>query len=394
MKYLPIILLFVATTSSAQFAKNKCKFLGIAYRSSTPENFHTYWNQITPENRGFWTFVENDRDQMFWELIDVPYEKAKSKGFPFTHHAFIWNGTEPAWFWDLGPEEQKEEVEEWMKEFGERYPDADYIEVVNEPLHSIPFYAEALGGAGETGWDWLIWAFQKARQYNPNAKLVLNEYDVLNGVVSIDDYLEIINLLKQRGLIDYIGEQGHHLELTTNHTLQTNLDKLAATDLPILITAYDVNMKDDPGAGTSAFPSDKGQYARYLTQFPVIWEHPSVHGVTLWGYRQNEMIAPKAYLIRADGTERPALEWLRSYVTKQEGGLFCITGVDEETEKSFKVYPNPSEGKVSIDVDAEFVICDLVGKVIMKGYGPTVVDLPAGIHIVRSGQKTEKLVIR
>jgi endo-1,4-beta-xylanase len=328
MKYLYLIFLFVVTTASAQLAKDKCKFLGVAYRGSTPENFTMYWNQLTPENRGMWVFAETTQDQMDWSLLEGVYDRAKSAGIPFTHHAFVWGNYEPSWLADLTPEEQKDQVEEWIKSYGERFPDTDYIEVVNEPIHTPPSYAEALGGAGETGWDWVIWAFEKARQYNPNAKLILNEYDLLNGSSTINDYLEIVALLRERGLIDYIGEQGHRLELITNNTVLSSLDKLAESGLPILITAYDVNVKDDPGGGTSAHPSDKGQYARYYTQFPVIWQHPYVHGVTLWGYVQNQVENARAYLVRNDGSERPALVWLKSYVAAQEGGLFCVTGVD------------------------------------------------------------------
>ena len=53
----------------------------------------------------------------------------------------------------------------------------------NEPIHTPPNgtngnanYIQALGGAGATGWDWVIWAYTKAREYMPtNTKLLINE---------------------------------------------------------------------------------------------------------------------------------------------------------------------------------------------------------------------------
>ncbi len=65
---------------------------------------------------------------------------------------------------------------------GQRYPEIDMIDVVNEPLngHNPPDggsgranYKNALGGNGATGWDWVIRAFTLARQYLPNAKLII-----------------------------------------------------------------------------------------------------------------------------------------------------------------------------------------------------------------------------
>ncbi len=79
------------------------------------------------------------------------------------------------------------------------------IDVVNEPLHAPPSYMNAIGGSGSTGWDWVIWAFEKARQYCPNAKLLINEYDVLSSTTNLANYISIINLLKARNLLDGIG---------------------------------------------------------------------------------------------------------------------------------------------------------------------------------------------
>jgi hypothetical protein len=52
----------------------------------------------------------------------------------------------------------------------------------------------------------------------------------------------------------------------------------------------------------------------YKEQFPVFWEHYAVKGVTLWGYIQGEQWKSNAYLVRTDGTERPALQWLKTYL--------------------------------------------------------------------------------
>ena len=58
-----------------------------------------------------------------------------------------------------------------MAALAARYPDVDFVDVVNEPLHAVPSYAAALGGAGATGYDWVLTAFEMAREHFPGAEL-------------------------------------------------------------------------------------------------------------------------------------------------------------------------------------------------------------------------------
>lgn len=264
----------------------------------------TYFNQLTPENQGKWGSVESTRDVMNWESLDFAYDFAKNNGLTFKFHNLIWGQQQPTWMDTLTPTEQLEEIDEWMGEVAARYPDLELIDVVNEPLHTPPSYKDALGGDGTTGYDWVITAFEMAREHFPDAKLILNDYQVLQLPEFTADYLELINLLKDRGLIDAIGVEAHFLEKTSPAMVQDNLDTLAATDLPIYITEFDLNIADD------------AQHANVMRDlFPVFWEHPAVAGVTHWGHLQGSVWQPNAYLIRSDGTERPALEWLVCYLT-------------------------------------------------------------------------------
>jgi endo-1,4-beta-xylanase len=83
-----------------------------------------------------------------------------------------------------------------------------------------------------------------------------------------------------------------------------NLDTLASAGLPIHVTEMDVDG-----------PSDDVQLADYRRIFPVFWEHPAVHGITMWGYLPGLWRSEQgAWLVHEDGTERPAMQWLRQYV--------------------------------------------------------------------------------
>jgi endo-1,4-beta-xylanase len=303
----------------APLAAGQSKFLGCAWSSGQNTNFVKYWNQVTPENGGKWGSVEYTRDAMNWTALDAAYNLAKANNYPFKLHTLIWGAQQPSWMAGLDSANQRQEIEEWFSALAARYDSFAYVEVVNEPIHNAPNgmlpwgsttpninYAKALGGAGETGWDWVITSFRLARQYFPKSKLILNEYSVINSTTTTQQYIGIINLLKAENLIDGIGEQAHAFTTygTTTSTMKDNLDALAETGLPIYLTELDID-----GA------TDLIQLNEYRRIFPFFWEHPAMGGITLWGFRYGLWRTDQgAYLVTSTGVERPAFTWLKAYV--------------------------------------------------------------------------------
>ena len=316
------------TRTDPPIATGKDKYLGAAWSPGTASlNFANYWNQVTPENGGKWGSVEGTRDVMNWAQADAAYALAKANGFKFKWHAFIWGNQQPAWIESLPTAEQREEIEEWYAAVAARFPEIDQIEVVNEPLHDPPRgptngnYIEALGGNGVTGWDWVITSFELARRYFPRAELILNDYSITNDGNATTNYINIINLLKERGLIDAIGDQAHAFSTTepapmANH--KNNLNRLAALGLPIYITELDID------GVLQGVVNDPVQVASFQRIFPTFWEHPAVMGVTIWGYVRgfHWRNAQGDWLLYPNGGERPALQWLIRYV----GNIPAVVG--------------------------------------------------------------------
>jgi GH35 family endo-1,4-beta-xylanase len=289
---------------------NQIRFFGTAPGGpATYEHLLEYFDQITPENAGKWGSVEATRDVMNWTALDTAYQTALSNGLTFKFHTLLWGQQQPGWIAGLPAAEQLEEIEEWMAAVALRYPNLELVEVLNEPLNAPPPYREALGGAGATGFDWVIKSFELARKHFPKSKLILNEFNVIveNGITT--NYLNIINLLHERKLIDGIGEQAHFFERASPEVLAANLDRLGAVGLPIYISEFDLNLAND------------ADHANVMsTLFPIFWEHPQVAGVTHWGHLQGTMWRANAFLVRADGTTRPGLDWLVCYI---DGGEDC-----------------------------------------------------------------------
>ena len=291
--------------SYCQIAKGHSKFIGNVIGTYIPSDFAKYWNQVTPENAGKWgnVAVSENPAKWDWAPLDSIYNYAIAHHFPFKFHNLIWGRQQPEWIDKLPPAEQKKMVETWISECGKRYPESAMVDVVNEPIQKPAPYKDALGGDGRTGWDWVIWSFREARKYFPRAKLILNEYNMLRSRSNSEKLIKIVDLLKERHLIDGVGLQGHFMEKVNPDTIASNLKLIASTGVPIYISEYDVNEA-----------SDSAQLAIMKQQFPIFWTSPAVKGITFWGYIQGIIWRTDAYLVRKNGTERPALEWLQKYV--------------------------------------------------------------------------------
>ncbi len=330
-------------------ATGQGKFLGSAYSGVAESDFANYWTQLTPENAGKWGSVATSEDtsQWNWSGLDQAYNYAQTNHLIFKDHNLIWGAQQPSWISSLDSAQQIQYITTWIRMVGERYPNINMIDVVNEPLpgHNPPDgqsgranYEAALGGAGATGYDWVINAFKLARQYLPHAKLLINDYGILGSTSATTAYLQIINLLKDRGLIDGIGVQGHRftLENADTNVIKTSLSMLGATGLPVYVSEFDLG-----NLGNTGTPDDNQQLQLYEKIFPILWNSPAVKGITLWGYIEGQIWQTTCYLVNSDGTARPALLWMAQYVKDNPTGVVENASAVPSAFKLDQNYPNP-----------------------------------------------------
>jgi endo-1,4-beta-xylanase len=401
---LPIIvslsLLLSGNASHAQLAAGKCKFLGNVIAGSVPSDWLTYWNQVTPENSTKWGSVQSSSQTSYnWTQADIAYSFAKSNNLPFKFHNFVWGQQQPSFMSGstLTDAQKKTAVENWIKAAAAKYPDVQYIDVVNEPLNTPATYASALGGAGSTGYDWIVWTYQKARQYFPKAKLLINEYGTENNTGLMTQYLNIVNILKAQNLIDGIGLQAHEFTLNgmSAATLKSALDKAAATGIPIYISELDIS-------GT-----ESNQLRDYTNLFPVMWEHPAVLGVTLWGYVETKTWKAGTGILNSDNSPRTAMTWLKTYMASAKANVTCpvVTGVEGENEnmvnRDIAIYPNPFNSTITIEgaIPFSYTISDMHGNLLETGSAASANDIGSklipGMYVVKitsaSGNKFFKI---
>ncbi|RUT67969.1 hypothetical protein D0817_23435 [Flavobacterium cupreum] len=177
-------------------------------------------------------------------------------------------------------------------------------DVINELIHEKEFFAY-LPKDIEAKW------FQIAKSIDPQAQMFINEYGMLNSIASpknIQEYLQLIRDLRAKGAtIDAIGIQGHVGRQPRNpEQVISDLELFRSTGLPVQITEFDINMKDEE------------LQADYTRDFLIACYGSSVvTGFTIWGFWEPRHWKPDAAMFKKDWTPKPNAHIWRELVTKQ-----------------------------------------------------------------------------
>jgi endo-1,4-beta-xylanase len=380
---------FVPPSTQTPIATGKNKFLGCIYSTAQIPNADKYFNQVAPENAGKWGEVEGTEGVYDFAAADAAREYAKVHNFPFRYHVLLWGSQQPLWLKPMTDVQKVAKIKAWMQAVANHYDGStnaraklEYIEVLNEALNDPPNnttnphpsygfpgadnttdggsgdYVNALKslntelGTTAGTYDWIVNAFKLARQYfGCETKLMINDYAIENTPLAMADYTDIIQLLKNDNLVDVVAMQTHTFGtqvygagLPAAYTANTanltaNLNTLAAKGYPVMITEFDVDgdvsldaLGNRITSGTQA-DKDAFQASEYQRIFNVYWNHPSVIGITLWGYRDGHWRSGNAAYIMdpCSGAERPAMTFLNTTIrTSTPPALstnFNVTGI-------------------------------------------------------------------
>jgi endo-1,4-beta-xylanase len=295
--------LVLGAYSASPLAAGQSKFLGNIIGSSVPANWDIYWNQATSENGCKWSTVQGGGATSFnWGQCDVAYNHCQTKGIPFKYHTFVWGSQEPGFI--SGYSDQKGALTNFIKSAAARYK-PQLIDVVNEALHAPSNIRNALGGSGSSGWDWIVTSFEIARSNFGTAKLLINDYGIVNDAGAVTRYLGIISAVKAKSLLDGIGIQCHQFNINTlaAATITSNVNTLGGAGLPIYPSELDVNGN-----------SEADQSSIYQRVFPALWTNTHIKGITLWGYITGQTWKDGTGIVDAGGNERAAMKWLKGYL--------------------------------------------------------------------------------
>lgn len=249
--------------------------------------------------------------EMFWGLnsehpggfdfsgADAIADWAQSHGKKLRGHNLIWHEQMPGWYRGINDAAYAEKmliehVREMCSRFAGRMHSWD---VVNEAITSQTDRPDGLRDSKFLellGPGYLDTAFHAAREADPKALLVYNdynfEYNVDHNEQRRRSLLGLIDGFKQRGTpIDAVGIQSHlwidHRDIFDQQVLANFLKEIADRGLQVMITELDVI---DVGAPSDVAARDAAVAAYYRDYLDVALANPAVKTVVTWGLSDHD----------------------------------------------------------------------------------------------------------
>ena len=327
----------------------------------------------------YWWNYERRQGQPDDERTNQIVRWCKAQNITTKGHPLAWNYVDPRWL----PKEPAEAMQLQLKRIGrcvQRFRnDIEIWDVVNEATHydreqikkAAPILTEAIRKMGVGAY--VREAFKAARQANPKATLLINDYR------TDPDYAEkvISELLDEndRPLYDVIGIQSHmHGGGWPVQKTWDVCERFAKFGKPLHFTettlvsgvqGWELNKKrEDPDFRWISTPEGEKRQAEQVVEFyRMLFSHPAVEAVTWWDFTdQNAWQQAPAGLVRADMTPKPAYNelerlikgkwWTQAETTTDAGGTARFRGFLGEYEVSAQIDGKKLTGTFRLDKTA------------------------------------------
>jgi len=308
------------------------------------ETFLANFNAAVTENAVKWASMERRKGQVDYRIVDAMLAWTEEHGIPLRGHCVFWGipNRVQDWLKQMDDDELLRTLENRARDIAGRYRGrfAEF-DLNNEMLHAN-YYQDRLGsGITKNMATWF-------KEADPDARLFLNDYDILTGN-RLDDYIEHI-----RGFLDEgvpfagIGVQGHlHGESFDPEALQHALDELAKIGLPIRVTEFNM-----PGQRSRyvrernlklTAKQEQAKAKAIVEYYRICFAHPAVEGILMWGFWEGANWIRQSSLYRRDWTPTPAADAYRDLVFKQ-----WWTNIDSKTGENGQCRVRAFYGKYAV----------------------------------------------
>ncbi|MCW2613416.1 MAG: Endo,4-beta-xylanase [Frankiales bacterium] len=248
---------------------------------------------LAPENEFKWALLRPVPGQPYnFLLADQAVAWAEARGMDVRGNCFTWNNSNPYWFQlpqFFNPGNALAVLEEHITTVMTRYKGrVRSWDVVNEATNGAGYYPTPW--AKMLGPRYIDNAFTIAHRADPDAQLVLNEYNLeYDNRYSRDRQavmLRVLDDLQSRDVpVHALGVQAH----LAHHAVRGQFDpakhqrflrSVASMGLKIVITELDITDQDLPGDVVTRDREIAVAYQRYLD---CVLQVPQVEGVVSWG---------------------------------------------------------------------------------------------------------------
>lgn len=206
-------------------------------------------------------------------------------------------------------------------------------DVLNEPRYNTVIADAFAGQPGYTnGEEIYAELYNLAARTDPNVKLALNDYNVLNEggmFIGVQKHLHQILtdlMVKNGAKLDRIGLQTHmSYPFTPPERVYEILDEFAVYHKELRITEFEILIDDEAKAG------------QYMNDFlTILYSHPAATGIVLWNFWDGSHWDGNAPLFRQDWSLKPAGQayidlvfkqwWTNEAGSTNEAGQFAVRG--------------------------------------------------------------------
>ena len=213
-----------------------------------------------------------------WAATDNLVAWARANNMDVHGHTLVWYTQLPGWIQRSDVASREGHMREYIDRVMRRYAgDIALWDVVNESfeddgrLRNSVWY-QAMGER------YIDIAFRQARQSDPLATLIYNDYDVAWFGPKADAMFTMLQGLRDRGVpIDGVGFQMHvYAAFDAFEELRANIRRAESMGLDVYITEFDVSMVDDN--------TEEQQAAVYAEVLSICLEEAACRAVQTWGF--------------------------------------------------------------------------------------------------------------
>jgi endo-1,4-beta-xylanase len=281
-------------------------------------------------------------------------------------HPLAWNYVDPRWLPKDPSEAMKLQFKRITRCVRKFKDDIDIWDVVNEATaydrpqlkKQAPILTEAIRKMGVGAY--VREAFETARQANPDAMLLINDYrtDPAYAEKVISEILDE----NGRPMYDVIGIQSHmHGGYWGPKRTWEVCERFAKFGKPLHFTETTVVSGPKTQQGWLTTPDGEKRQAEQVTEFyRVLFSHPAVEAITWWDFTdQNAWQQAPAGLIRADMTPKPVYNelenlikgkwWTKTETTTDGDGVARFRGFLGEYEVSTQIDGKKLTGTFLLD---------------------------------------------
>lgn len=233
---------------------------------------------ITPESSMKWVAINPQPGRFEFADMDNLMSFASNSAMQVRGHPLVWHRALPDWVEETTVADREVHMREFVTRVMQRYSQSiEYWDVVNEPMEEDGsmrnnLWFEAMGER------YIDVAFAQARQLDPTAVLVLNEYDIGFAGPKVDGLIALLDRLIEREVpVDAVGFQLHVFSSFDQYDeLAANMAAIAQRGFDIHITELDVALVSGDSETTQA-----GVYERIVQ---VCLAQPRCTVVQTWGF--------------------------------------------------------------------------------------------------------------